>query len=91
MIRNFADKGTERLFHGESVAKFQAFERIAYRHLTFLDAAESLHDLRGPGHQLEKLKRDKAGQHAIRINDAYRICFVWKDGHAENVYIENYH
>jgi len=65
---------------------------VALRKLVILDAAESLEDLRvPPGNRLEKLSRDRAGQHSIRINDQWRICFVWKDGDAYEVEIADYH
>jgi len=91
MIRGFACKDTERLFGRHSVRRFQAFERVALRKLVLLDASTSLIDLKGPGLGLEALKRDRRGQHAIRINDQWRICFIWKDGHATNVEIVDYH
>ncbi|TAM73465.1 type II toxin-antitoxin system RelE/ParE family toxin [bacterium] len=91
MIRSFADKDTERLFNQERVRRFQGFERTALRRLLFLHRAASLHDLRGPGHPLEALKKERAGQHAIRINNRYRVCFAWKDGDAHDVEITDYH
>lgn len=69
------------------VPKFAEFERVAERRLAQLDAATSLHDLEGPGLSLEKLKDDREGQHAIRINQKSRVCFRWVDGHAEDVEI----
>lgn len=67
-------------------------QRIALRKLTQLSAADSLDDLRvPPGNRLEALKGNRAGQHSIRINDQWRICFVWKDGHAHAVEIVDYH
>lgn len=91
MIRSFADEDTERLFNKVSVRRFQAFERTAYRKLVWLDEAESLSELRGPGHQLEKLTGNRAGQLSIRINDQWRICFIWKGGEAFDVAIVDYH
>ena len=85
MIRSFADKDTERLHRRTRVPKFAEFERVAQRRLAQLDAATSLHDLEGPGLSLEKLKDDREGQHAIRINQKSRVCFRWVDGHAEDV------
>jgi proteic killer suppression protein len=73
------------------VRRFQAFERVALRKLVLLNAATSLHDLKGPGLGLEALKRDLAGQHAIRINDVWRICFVWRERDAYDVGIVDYH
>lgn len=91
MIRTFADKDTEKLFRRERVRRFQAFERVALRRLVSLHAATSLHDLKGVGFGLEALKHDRKGQHAIRVNDVFRICFVWKDGDAYAVEITDYH
>lgn len=90
MIRTFADKDTQRLFNDERVRRFAAFERQARRKLLLLDAAASL-DLRvPPGNRLEALAGDRKGQHSIRINDQWRICFRWNDG-AHGVEIVDYH
>ena len=92
MIRSFRDKGTERLFLDEDVPRFRAIERQARRKLLLIDAAAALDDLRSPpGHRLEALRGDRRGQHSIRINDQWRICFVWRDGGAEDVEIVDYH
>jgi proteic killer suppression protein len=91
MIRSFRDRDTERLFQRERVRRFQSFERVALRKLMLLHAAVSLHDLKGPGLGLEALKRDRRGQHAIRLNDQYRVCFIWKDDGAYDVEIVDYH
>jgi toxin HigB-1 len=91
VIRSFADNDTERLYGRLSVRRFQSFERVARRRLNLLDAATALTDLKGPGLSLEALKRDRKGQHAIRINDQWRVCFVWRDGDAHNVEIADYH
>lgn len=92
MIRSFRDKDTEQFASGESVRRFRAFERTAYRKVKYLMAAASLEDLRvPPGNRLELLSGDRAGQHSIRINDQWRICFVWSEGAAENVEIVDYH
>jgi proteic killer suppression protein len=91
VIRSFADKDTERLFGRQGVRRFQSFERVALRRLRLLDAAEALGDLKGPGLSLEALKRERKGQHSIRINDQWRVCFVWRDGDAYNVEIADYH
>ena len=91
MIRSFADKDTKRLFNDERVRRFAAFERQARRKLLLLDAAASLDDLRiPPGNRLEALAGDRKGQHSIRINDQWRICFRWNDG-AHDVEIVDYH
>ena len=93
VIRSFRDKEARRIFEREGSRKFRGqIERVALRKLTVLDAAESLEDLRmPPGNHLEKLKRDRAGQHSIRINDQWRICFRWADGDAHDVEITDYH
>jgi proteic killer suppression protein len=92
MIRSFRDAEAQRLFNDEFSKKYQAIERVAQRKLTMLDEAEVLQDLAAlPGNRLEALSRDRKGQHGIRINDRFRICFTWKDGGAENVEIVDYH
>ena len=78
MIRSFGNGDTERLFNDEAVPRFRAIERAARRRLLFLHRARLLQDLRvPPGNQLEALKGDRKGQHSIRINDQWRICFRW--------------
>ncbi|CAA9354817.1 MAG: Toxin HigB [uncultured Gemmatimonadaceae bacterium] len=93
MIRSFADRDTARLFAREPVRRFPAeLRRVMLRKLAVLDAAEALDDLRvPPGNRLEKLKGDRAGQHSIRVNDQWRICFRWRDGDAHDVAIVDYH
>ena len=92
MIRSYRDEDTETFADGESIRRFRAFERVDYRKIKYLMAAKTLDDLRvPPGNKLEPLKGDRKGQHSIRINDQWRICFVWSDGGAENVEIEDYH
>ena len=92
MIRSFRDKETAKFAGGESVRRFRPFERVAYRKIKYLMAAMTLDDLRvPPGNRLEALSGDRAGQHSIRINDQWRICFVWNEGAAENVEIVDYH
>lgn len=72
--------------------RFRAIERVARRKLLYLYAASRLGDLRvPPGNQLEALKGDRAGQHSIRIDDRWRICFVWRDNEAHDVEIVDYH
>jgi proteic killer suppression protein len=74
------------------VPRFQAIERVGRRKLLYLHAAKRLEDLRvPPGSRLEPLRGDRMGQHSIRINDQWRICFVWRDGEAHNVEIVDYH
>jgi len=92
MIKSFQDKDTEKFASGETVRRFRAFERVAFRKIKYLMAAAALEDLRiPPGNRLEALSCDRAGQYSIRINDQWRICFVWRDGGAENVEIVDYH
>lgn len=92
MIKTFADKDTEALFSGVRVRRFVNFESPARRKLEYLDAAGELEDLRvPPGNRLEGLKGDRAGQHSIRVNDQFRVCFHWQDGDAYGVEICDYH
>lgn len=92
MIRSFRCKDTERLFQRETVRRFKAIETVARRKLRMLQAAQELRDLQvPPGNRLEALKGDRKGQHSIRINDQWRVCFVWTDGGAEYVEIVDYH
>ena len=92
MIRSFRDKKTERLFAGESVKEFSGIRNVAERKLTMLDSAADLKDLLAPpGNRLEKLKGDRAGQHSIRINDQWRICFIWRNDGPHEVEITDYH
>lgn len=92
MIRSFRCKDTERLFQREFVRRFKAIEAVARRKLEMIEAAQTLQDLKvPPGNRLEALKGDRKGQHSIRVNDRCRICFVWREGAAENVEIVDYH
>jgi len=92
MIRSFKCRDTEKLWAAQRVAAFQAFEQVARRKLRMLEAATRLGDLKvPPNNKLEALKGDRLGQHSIRINDRWRVCFVWADGHATNVEIVDYH
>lgn len=93
MIKSFADPDTERLFRRERVRRFPAeLVRMMLRKLVVVDAAEQLEDLRvPPGNRLEKLCGDRVGQHGIRVNDQWRICFRWRDGDAHDVEIVDYH
>jgi proteic killer suppression protein len=93
VIRSFADRDTERLFHREPVRRFPAgLQHAMLRKLAVLDAAETLEDLRvPPGNRLEKLHGDRRGQHSIRVNDRWRICFRWTDGFADEVELVDYH
>jgi proteic killer suppression protein len=93
VIRTFASKETEKIFHRQAVQKFPPnLRRVAQRKLLLLDAAEQLDDLLvPPGNRLEKLAGDRKGQHSIRINDQWRICFRWSKGDAYDVEIVDYH
>lgn len=93
MIFSFADQQTQRLFARERVKRFSVqLQRAALRKLLILDAAEALDDLRvPPGNRLEKLAGDRQGQHSIRINDQWRICFRWRESDAYDVEITDYH
>ena len=92
MIRSFNCKDTEALFDDRFVRRFQGIERAARRKLEILESVERLEDLRvPPGNCLETLRGIRKGQHSIRVNDQYRICFVWSDGGAEDVEIVDYH
>lgn len=93
MIKSFADADTESLFRRERPRGIpNQIHRVALRKLVMLHAAESLSDLRAPpGNRLEKLSGDRQGQHSIRINEQFRICFEWRDGDAYSVEITDYH
>ncbi|MGD2064473.1 MAG: type II toxin-antitoxin system RelE/ParE family toxin [Nitrospirota bacterium] len=92
MIASFRDKDTQALFEERPVRHFAAIERGARRKLLFLNQARRLEDLAAlPGNRLEKLSGDRKGQHSIRINDQWRICFRWKAGDAFEVEIVDYH
>ncbi len=92
MIRSFRCRDTEALFADQPVPRFRSIERAARRKLLYLAAASRLEDLRcPPGNHLEALKGDRAGQHSIRINERWRICFVWRGGDAHEVEIVDYH
>jgi len=92
MIRSFVCADTEALFRSEAVARFRNVERVARRNLLQIHAANELGSLRiPPGNQLESLKGDRKGQHSIRVNDQWRICFVWRADGAHDVEIVDYH
>lgn len=92
MIKSFRSRGTAKLFDDLDVRQYRAFERSARRKLLLLHRARTLHDLAAlPGNRLETLKGDRAGQHSIRINQQWRICFVWLEGDAYEVEIVDYH
>jgi proteic killer suppression protein len=92
MIVSFKDGGTEKLAGGRRVKRFVNVEAVARRRLRQLQIAGRLDDLRvPPGNRLEALRGDRAGQHSIRVNDQYRVCFRWTAAGAEDVEIVDYH
>jgi proteic killer suppression protein len=92
MIKSFSCADTEALFGGTRVARFANIEKVAMRKLAMLNRAQKLSDLSiPPNNRLEALARDRAGQHSIRINDQYRVCFRFDTGDAYNVEIVDYH
>lgn len=93
MIRSFASKDTERIWHEQYVKRIdRTVQRAALRKLELIHSATSIEDLRiPPGNRLERLVGDRRGQHSIRVNDQWRICFVWSDGGAEDVELVDYH
>lgn len=92
MIRTFASKDARALFEGRRVKRWSGIEASTMRKLAMLNRAGSLNDLRiPPANRLEALRGNRAGQHSIRINDQFRVCFVWKDGDAFDVEIVDYH
>ena len=93
MIRSFADKDAEKIFHGRFSRKLpQDIQRTAQRKLRQVHAAEKLADLQSPpGNHLETLKGTRKGLHSIRINNQWRVCFIWKKGGAEQIEIVDYH
>jgi proteic killer suppression protein len=92
MIGSFRCRETERLWFDGYARRWSAISKVALRKLAMLDAAEELKDLLlPPGNRLEALKGDRAGQHSIRINDQWRLCFRWKNGIAREVEIVDYH
>jgi proteic killer suppression protein len=92
MIHSFACLDTEALFHSQVVPRFRNIERVARRKLLQLHAVSVLASLRvPPGNQLEALKGDRKGQYSIRVNDQWRLCFVWREDGAHHVEIVDYH
>ena len=92
MIRSFRSKEAEELLHYHHTRRFRAFERVALRKLLQIHAATDLKVLASPpGNHLEAMRGDREGQHAIRTNEQWRICFVWREGHAYEVEIVDYH
>jgi proteic killer suppression protein len=93
VIRSFADKETEKVWNGASSRRLPGdIQQVARRKLRMLNSAVMLDDLRiPPANRLEALKGNRRGQHSIRINDQWRVCFRWKDGDADDVAIVDYH
>lgn len=92
MIQSFHCPETHALFTGTAVARFANIRAVAERKLQMVHRATRLDDLRiPPNNRLEALKRDRKGQHSIRINDQWRVCFVWTGSDATNVEIVDYH
>ena len=97
MIRSFADGATEDLFNGVDSRRVRRacpvdLWPVARRKLTQLNRVRGLQELRiPPGNRLERLRGDRAGQHSIRINDQYRVCFRWEGGYADEVEVSDYH
>ena len=92
MIRSFRSEEAERLFNGWPTRRLQAIARVAQRKLRQLHAAHELRDLAiFPGNRLEALSGDRRGQHSIRVNDRFTVCFVWREGDAHDVEIVDCH
>lgn len=97
MIQGFADRGTEDVYNGKNTPRArrscpQSLWEVAYRKLDQLDSVTELNDLAvPPGNRFEKLRGDRVGQHSIRINQQYRICFQWTDAGPDEVEIVDYH
>ena len=93
MIRSYRDRDTEAVAERRRVSRLPGdIQRRAQRKLMILNNAKDLNDLRAPpGNRLEALTRDREGQHSIRVNDQWRICFVWSEGNADRVEIVDYH
>ena len=93
MIKSFKNEETEKVYRREGSSKLpRDIQQVALRKLRMINNAKNLNDLRiPPANRLEKLIGDRAGQHSIRINDQWRICFTWKEGDASDVEITDYH
>ncbi len=92
MIRSFADKETEQVFHHRHSHEYAAFERAAFRKLRQIHSVSAVEELyEPPGNRLEQLRGDRKGKWSLSINDQYRICFAWRDGDACEVEIVDYH
>ena len=92
MIRSFASRDTEKLFTSRTVLRLRHIEKVARRKLLMIDAATTLNELGSvPGNRLETLAGRRLGQHSIRINDQWRICFRWRNGDVYDLEIVDYH
>ena len=92
MIMSFREKEAEKVFRQQFSKRYQAIARVALRKLVQLDQAETLADLtQFPGNHLEALQGDREGQYSIRINDQFRLCFIWTEPNASEVEIVDYH
>jgi toxin HigB-1 len=92
VIQSFKDAETQQLFEARWSRRWKAIEAVALRKLDQIEASANLNDLRvPPGNRLEALKGERSGQYSIRINDQYRICFVWKSDGTHDVEITDYH
>ena len=93
MIRSFGSKDTERIWHEQYIKRVdRTVQRAAMRKLELIHAANDVEDLRiPPGNRLERLAGDRRGQHSIRVNAQWRLCFVWREGGAEDVELIDYH
>jgi proteic killer suppression protein len=92
MIGSFADSEAEKIFSRQPSRRYGLLQKVVLRKLLMLHAAQALSDLTNPpGNRLESLRGDRKGQYSIRINDQYRICFVWRESYADNIEITDYH
>lgn len=92
MIGGFKDEEARRIFLREQSRRYSSLSRIILRKLLQIEAVSSLEQLQAPpGNRLELLRGDRAGQHSIRVNDQFRICFLWKEGYAYDLEITDYH
>lgn len=93
MIRSFADRDTERIWHEQYIESVdRTVQRATLRKLELIHAAKDVQDLRvPPGNRLERLAGDRRGQHSVRVSAQWRICFVWREGDAEDVELVDYH
>ena len=92
MIKSFKCKNTEALYQGKRIRQFESFKAQAEKRLEILDNAKTIHDLMGlPSNRFEALTGDRNGQHSIRINQQWRVCFEWQDSDAYNVEIVDHH